>query len=464
MDFLLELFGRFHPLIIHLPIGIILFGAFIFLIDRRKNQYSGIIRLAFLTGGVTGIFSCISGFLLYQNEGYSYETVNQHLWMAIATTLLSFLLALRWGESASNFRNRLNKIPKFVYILLIFIAISITGHLGGNITHGSDYLTEPLPPSVKQFLAIRSENQKEINIPEENWESTILYSDVVEVILSNKCYSCHGEKQNKGELSLHTQEAIEAGGENGAVLIPGNTEESKIYQYLILPEDDDLHMPPKDKTQLEKHEIEIIRAWVEKGTSFEKSVAEIGLEKRFIAPFFNKEESNLPKVKVSAPDDKFVAFLKEKGFSIEFVNKNSNFLSIATYTFPAVTIEDLRELLPIAENIAYVNLSYSNLNDEVFSVLSEFANLTTVNLSNTNITGSNIEVLSGLENLQSVNFNFTDFHAEHVNKFAEFPALKTVSLFHTNVTGKSGEEMKEGLLIEYGNYQLPVRNSDTTNY
>ena len=36
--------------------------------------------------------------------------------------------------------------------IVLFINLIITGHLGGNITHGEDHLTEPLPDSIKLFL------------------------------------------------------------------------------------------------------------------------------------------------------------------------------------------------------------------------------------------------------------------------------------------------------------------------
>ena len=34
----------------------------------------------------------------------------------------------------------------------LVVILTITGHLGGNLTHGKDHLTEPLPDEIKKRL------------------------------------------------------------------------------------------------------------------------------------------------------------------------------------------------------------------------------------------------------------------------------------------------------------------------
>src|SRR5690606_22565182 len=93
IDFILPLFGRFHPIWVHLPIGILVFGVVLIFWSRKNlNTYLPIIKLAFLLGGAFAVLACVSGFLQYQNEGYSWNTVQFHLILGIITAVLSFVI------------------------------------------------------------------------------------------------------------------------------------------------------------------------------------------------------------------------------------------------------------------------------------------------------------------------------------------------------------------------------------
>src|SRR5688500_13630557 len=68
-------------------------------------------------------------------------------------------------------------------------------------------------------------------------------------VLVEKCYKCHSDearqnKQLKGDLLLDTREATLKGGENGAVIVPGDPEKSRLIAALRFI-DPDLQMPPK---------------------------------------------------------------------------------------------------------------------------------------------------------------------------------------------------------------------------
>ena len=52
MDFLIDLLGRFHPLIVHLPIGFLFLGLMMMVYDRKDNKHQKIIRFAFFWGSL----------------------------------------------------------------------------------------------------------------------------------------------------------------------------------------------------------------------------------------------------------------------------------------------------------------------------------------------------------------------------------------------------------------------------
>ena len=70
IDSLLSLVGRFHPLIIHLPIGFIVMGLLIE-INKKKFKWSNdALKFIFFWATISGILSIISGFMNYHPVTY----------------------------------------------------------------------------------------------------------------------------------------------------------------------------------------------------------------------------------------------------------------------------------------------------------------------------------------------------------------------------------------------------------
>ena len=63
----------------------------------------------------------------------------------------------------------------------------------------------------------------------------------VRPLLAENCYSCHGDKKQKGGLRLDSLEAILKGGESGPAVVPGKPDESLLVEAINY---DGLEMPP----------------------------------------------------------------------------------------------------------------------------------------------------------------------------------------------------------------------------
>jgi cytochrome c553 len=83
----------------------------------------------------------------------------------------------------------------------------------------------------------------------------------VRPLLAEKCFSCHGRGQRKGELSLDSRAGVLQGGESGAAAVVGKPEESLLVQAVGYA--GDIQMPPDAK--LSDREIEILKRWVAMG-------------------------------------------------------------------------------------------------------------------------------------------------------------------------------------------------------
>jgi mono/diheme cytochrome c family protein len=93
----------------------------------------------------------------------------------------------------------------------------------------------------------------------------MVYTGIVKPILSDTCVSCHGEKKQKKKLRLDSLEAIMKGGKDGVVVVPGNVDKSDLMDRITLDLNDDDHMPPKGKPQLNDKQILILKWWVKAG-------------------------------------------------------------------------------------------------------------------------------------------------------------------------------------------------------
>ena len=122
-------------------------GLMMMIYDRKDNKHQKIIRFAFFWGTFSTLGAALTGTVLYLREGYGWEDVQGHLILGILTFVFSFLLYLQL-KGVNPFK-RLS--PKFLGYGLVLI-LTVTGHLGGNLTHGKDHLTEPLPPELKTAL------------------------------------------------------------------------------------------------------------------------------------------------------------------------------------------------------------------------------------------------------------------------------------------------------------------------
>lgn len=461
MDVLKQLLGRLHPLIVHLPIGFIIAGLLLQWYDRKNTEFRKVIGLLFLWAAISAVLACITGYLQYLGEGYGFDTVKFHLWLGIATAIFCFLMYFR--IQSIDF---LKRLPILVFSIVLLLMISLTGHFGGDITHGEGYLTEPLPNSVKSALGIATFEEKKIVLNEENWQEASLYDDVISPILNNKCASCHNPKKNKGELELHSKEGILKGGENGEVIKGENAEESPLYARMVLPEEDEDHMPPKDKTQPTHEEIALIGEWIDMGSPFEGSIGELGMHKELLLPFFpKKHDDDFPDIEIAKAATDSVNTIKDQGIHVEHIGNATNFLRVSCINKSTFSDSDFKLLTSIKDQIAILDLGGTQVSDAILEKLATLPNLTVLKLDNTSITGRTIEKLVPLEHLKTINLTGTRFESSNLEKLTNFKQLESVYLFNSGLSETGVQSLGDGkIMVDYGNYTLPPIPSDSIIY
>ena len=461
IDSLVTLLGRFHPLIVHLPIGFLLLGLMMTFYDRKEKKHLGILKLAFLWGALSTLLALITGLVQYDQEGYPWRDIQWHLIFGILTTGLSFAYYFHLIDFAF-----FKRIPEKLLAFSLLFVLILTGHLGGNLTHGSDHLIEPLPQGLKDALAMETRAVL-FELNPDTFSELPLYGGVIQPVLDLKCVSCHNQKKSKGELLLNDYKGIVSGGESGEVINFEIPRKSLIWKYIHLPLEDEMHMPPKAKTQLTKAEIKVISRWIELGADEKKVIKDLGLERSVFSSFFPKNIMGIyPKIEIPAANTEVIENLKDLGINIAPIFKTAAFLEVSCVNMSLFEDQFLDLLLPIKDLIVYLDLGKTKITDSVFSSLVKFQHLTVLKLDNTEITGKGIGQLSGLLHLKQINLTNSNFDFEILPTLFSFPALTDVFLFQKDSMDYNSDNIPQNLkgVFEFGNYKVDAIPSDKIIY
>lgn len=136
MDFIYFL-GRFHVLVLHIPISLLLVAALADVLSRSQRFGYLYPALPFLwgAGAVSAVLTVVLGYMHFAEGGFDTVSGDAHrlfgTLLAIASVLL-WLVAALWQAVYLRLRTPL--------MLLVVVLVFVTGHFGGNLTHGESYL------------------------------------------------------------------------------------------------------------------------------------------------------------------------------------------------------------------------------------------------------------------------------------------------------------------------------------
>lgn len=259
--------GRFHPALVHLPIGIILLLAALEGLAkcrrfRSANASAGpILALA----APASVLAALLGWLLSLGGGYESHPLQWHQWTGIATAAMCVLAGV-------FYRLDIRKAYRFC-LWLSAVLLLVAGHFGGSLTHGSDYLLQYAPGPLRKWLA-----ESETTTPRGPIRLSAdlnVYRDVIHPVFERNCVGCHGPTKSKADLRLDSLAAILKGGQAGPVVVPGKAAESLLVHKLRLPLADEDHMPPEGKPQPSPEEIALLDWWIDAGAPGDKKVGEL---------------------------------------------------------------------------------------------------------------------------------------------------------------------------------------------
>lgn len=442
-------FGRFHPLVVHLPIGFLLLAA-VFEWMSRKPRYQnlgGATTITLFLGAVSALVSAIFGYMLSLGGGYNEDTLFWHQWLGIGLTVLAFAayyLKVR-GEKGSLFPKW---VPQVMAIALLLL-ITLTGHLGGSLTHGSTYLTQYMPEPLRSIAGLPPKEEDSRPVVT-NLDSAEVFADVVHPILKARCISCHNEDKKKGELLMVTYADIMKGGEEGTIIQVGNSLQSEIVRRVHLPEEDEKFMPPEGKTPLTEEQIAIIEWWINQGAPEKQLISELSPDEN-IRNLLTHELGLAPKpavealaANVSPPAEETVEKIRNQGFKVFAIAQDNPFIEV-DFSLADTTLSNnqMKSLLDAKEQILWLSLSRSDIQDSHLEVVGQLPNLTRLKIDQTAISDAGIEYLLSLENLEYLNIYGTQVSDQGLEKLLEMPSLKKLYLWQSKVSPEAAEKARE---------------------
>ncbi|HEY2720587.1 MAG TPA: c-type cytochrome domain-containing protein, partial [Chitinophagaceae bacterium] len=389
---------------------------------------------------------------------YDTQLVSTHQWFGISVACVSIVMFYLHRKPASI------NTQTFASGLL-FLLIVITGHLGGSITHGSDYLTKPLSKSTDSSTVQRK--------PIPNVQEAAAYADIIQPLLQTKCYSCHGKNKQKGKLRMDDSTGLLKGGKDGVVLIAGNAGKSEMIKRLMLPRGDDDHMPPKEKPQLTEQDIALVHWWIATGASFDKKVKELDQPEEIKPALLalQKEQTktivapDIPTTPVSKADENAIKKLKDIGVVIEPVAQNTNYLSANFVTAMNFDNGGMQLLLPLKDQLIELKLGGTSITDSALQVISQLKNLMRLQLDHTKITDKGLSYLKSLQNLRYLNLVATGVTGAGVVQLKDLKNLQSIYLYQTTVKKSEWNNLKKSFpktTLDSGGYIVPLFPTDTT--
>jgi uncharacterized membrane protein len=447
--------GRFHPLVLHFPIVLIILALMLELAIKFKfvPNATGLQLSLLAASAFTALVAILAGYFLFVGGEYSGELMEQHFWGATVSGAGVFFVIGLYLLS-----QRFTPVYPFYIGLLLLTNLSIgfTGHIGGSITHGKDYHTEYVP------LIFQDEPARNKAV-----EEMLVYDDMISPIFQAKCMSCHNQSRSKGGLIMSSLQSITKGGDSGLALItPEDLEQSELFNRVTLPFDHDDVMPPEGQSPMSEQEIELLKYWIATGASPEQKVTALqaqpdiaGVTNELLPQLARyRRKQAIAELKLKEVTNELETVGKKLNLAIEPDSLEPGLFSLRVKFPPAPFSNDqFRELAPYNDAFSRLSIVSSSIDDDGLYHISQMTSVKKLFLQKTNIDGSGFVYLLQMPNLETLNLSFTKIDDKVALDLLKFPRLKEVYLLGTKCTPQVVEALRKNkpglkILIEEGPY------------
>ncbi|WP_209330553.1 c-type cytochrome domain-containing protein [Lunatimonas salinarum] len=419
----LHVFGRLHPLLLHFPIVILLLALVLLLVPHwAKTKEDGLEygENLLLLGCLTTAFTVIAGLFLSHEPGYDQEQLLWHKWSGLAVFWLASLLY--------TYLHQPFPVWQKAGMGVIGVSLLVSGHLGASITHGEGFVTAPLA-SEAPLVAL---------------EDAEVFAHVVMPILEQKCVSCHKASKQKGGLRMDKPELLQRGGDSGPAFVENDPQGSLLVQRILLPLEDEEHMPPKGKPQLSEEEIALLEAWIANGSDLDRKLVAYS-DTSSIFLLAATKFTNAKSYDFKAADANTVKGLNNFYRKVQALGMDSPALSVSYFGRSVFDPQSLSELKDIYQQTVSINLNNMPLKDEDMAILGNFPNLERLFLNFTDISGEGIKSLKELEQLRLLSLSGNALDEAAITHLSELKKLTHLYIWNTGLEDAQLQSLKSAL-------------------
>ncbi len=434
-DFLYFL-GRFHVLALHLPIGIILVAVVLDWAARRE-RYRALAAVApFLWGAaaLSAVVTVVLGYLHFAEGAFTGPAASAHRFFGTTVAVASVLIY--WLSRRPVLYRRVNVATGVVAIALV----AVTGHFGGDLTHGSTFLWEYAPGPLRALIGAPQRRPAPASVA-----AADAYLDVVQPTLVRRCGGCHNSDKLESGFNVATYESTLKGGDSGRVIQPGKSDSSELYRRISLDPDDEEFMPAEHKTPLTAAQVEIVRWWIDAGAPHGVPVGETKVEPAVEALIAAElglgngvATASAAAAQPANADPALVERLYAAGFLVRQLSQSDPQLAVSVYSPGSrVGAEQVAALESAGDQVVELNLQDAGLGDSVAESLAKLTALARLRLSRNEITDRGIAALARLPRLERLNIyanaGVTD---ASVDVLASIASLRRLDVWQTGLTAE----------------------------
>jgi Planctomycete cytochrome C len=427
-----QFIGRFHLLILHFPIALILLVPVLELAGRNRHFPGLRASVDFVLGLATfsAIVAAFLGWSLARSGAYAGSLVTQHMWGGVFLAAVCWLCWMLHGRFSGL---RMNLTYAFGLAVMVGL-VSWTGYRGGQLSQGENHLTEHMPAELRGWLGIAEEYKGPSAAG-----STSFFVVRVEPVFAAHCTSCHGPSKRKSHLRLDTYEAVMRGGKGGPVIKAGNVPGSELFHRVTLQVSDDKFMPAEGKRPLSADEVKLVELWITAGASPTVTADAIKDAPANIAPAVAEvtfQDIDTAAVAIQrAPLAPEVAQLQKRFPDVlQYESRGSAGLVVNVSLMGAkFGDEELAALRPIDERIVIADFSGTAMTDRSAASLAAMKNLRVLRLMRTKITDTTMQALGGLNQLESLSVFGTAVTPAALQVLAHLPKLQHLYAGETKV-------------------------------
>ncbi len=418
-----QFIGRFHPLVVHFPIALILLVPILELaglsyrFSYLRSSAGFVLGLATLSATAAALL----GWCLGRTGGYSGPLVTQHMWGGIS------LAAVCWACWILHERSSEQGLGIF-YGVALAVGVGLvawTGYRGGQLSLGEEHLTEYMPDGLRHALRLPSGSASVAS-----GGANTFYGARVEPIFAARCVTCHGPSKHKANLRLDTYRAVMRGGKTGPVVRAGNVQGSDLFRRITLPPGHDDFMPKEGKRPLSADQVKLIELWIGAGASGTLAAnaikdAPAGSGASTVAEVTFEEIDNAAVTKLRAGIAPAVTQLQKRYPNIlEYESRGSaNLYLNASLLGAKFGDSDLAALVPLAEHITVADFSRTAITDGSASSIADMKRLRVLRLMHTGITDTTVQGLGSLDQLEALNVFDTRVTPAALPAIARLPRL-----------------------------------------